>query len=474
MSLFDLSSIQLTPLSIFLATAALGGWIMMNAFLGRRYVKGKKLDDWEKRAIAAGIGLLFEGTLFLPPLILVNFWLGLPVNILYVASAFFLSVSFGVIFQFKYGEKKDKTKQGFQKGAKSILTFSVFCYSLTLVFVSSVGLGAFLYSKFTFLMISNVWGTFTILAIILYFIFCSGVLFTWLFVLNVSSFNQWRINARQVIRKRGFLFICLFILTVFMAGFLIPPIDAQFALLTPKVIEEKPAYSPQMTSISLFINSSRQINEVISNFSSFVLMERDYKVQIPVSRSLESIIIKNPSNVGCKIGDKNNYSVMPESTIDIEEIAINIPSGVSYKALLKDPKDPSSEVWALLISFDGFSGNSFWANITYWQEVDLTKNLHIPTYQIGIEDLGNGTWMETHTLAINNENNESLWIPYLYCDWFSMNYVQTNTTVVYLNGHIQPANEIINLHQLYVNNFVSSLRVTNLTFTFLDNQNPIW
>ena len=449
----------------------------MNAFLGRSYVRGKKLDDWEKGVIAAGIGLLFEFTLFLPPVILVNFWLPLPLNIFYFTAVLFLATCFAILFRFLYGEKKTKTKLAFQKEAKSILNTAVFCFSAATVLICSLAIGVFFYSKFTFLLISFIWGPFVLWTLLCYFLFCGGVFFTWIFILKVSSFDQWKINVNQAFRKHAFRRICLFMIALFMIGFLLPSIDANFALLTPKVFENKPNYSNLMSygtnfASTLFINSTRQDKRVFSNFSSYVLMENDYKVEVSSIRSLQSVVINNPSNVACKIG--NDYFLNPPSLYGIQRFSLNVPNGVTYQPLLKDPSNSSSDIWGILISFDNFAGHFFWVNITYWQEIDLSQNIQIQPYVINIQDLGNGTWMETHTLVIDNSSNSSLWIPYIAYDWLSMGYVIQNSTVVYINGNIQPFDRINGLYELQLDFNTFSQKVTNVTYTILDNAYPSW
>lgn len=473
MEITDLLTIS-SPYAITVISAYAGGWVLTNAFFGRKIITGKKLDEREKLFIPLLIGLLFELCLFLPPLILINFWFTLPLDLFTCAAILFIATCGGVLFQFLYSE--DHSKLAFQKQAKPILSFAVFCFSSLVIFVSSLTLGIFLYNRFTFSIIISVWGNFTLWSYGCFFMFTAGAILAWIFVLRVSSLDKWIADMRKVFKtKKRSIFILMALLII--AGFALPPIDASCALATPKVIEEEATFSGMASSGDYFsgviyINSTRYYNEVLSNFSSYVLMESAYKVNIPSFRSLQAIIIENPSNVGSKIGDC--YTFKPTYINDVYVFSIDVPDDVSYKPILEEPTEPSSDVLAIIVYFNNFIGQSFWVNITYWQEVDYTQSLSTNPYNIVIKDLGNGTWMETHTLEIGNNCNGDFWIPFIDYDWFFKDYVQRDSVIVYVNGHIQPFSELLNIRKLAIRSEAYGQKTTNLTFTFLDNAYPNW
>ena len=203
-------------------------------------------------------------------------------------------------------------------------------------------------------------------------------------------------------------------------------------------------------------------------------MSRTYNITVPsLFATLSSLYIGNPSNVSFLIGQ---YSPsFPNSIVDCEKLYVTLPENVTYSPSFLGPPN-ANKVTGLTVSFGNSTNESdFSANLTYWQKVDSIENVEINYQNLTDTDLGNGTWMETHTIIVKNNSNDPLWLPTLDYDRFMMQYVIRNSTRVYWNGNLHPEDELLGdaTTTLYIGAFLSPQTTFNITVTYLTTQQPI-
>lgn len=107
MDVLDIWQIVSNPQIWPLFLTFVGGYIMMNVFIGHSRLKDS-FSELEKILIAFGVGFLFEYFLFFPPVVLANFWYPFLPSDPYVTSAIlFCSVSAAILFYAIYDERKE-------------------------------------------------------------------------------------------------------------------------------------------------------------------------------------------------------------------------------------------------------------------------------------------------------------------------------------------------------------------------------
>jgi hypothetical protein len=311
-------------------------------------------------------------------------------------------------------------------------------------------------------------------------LFASGVYLIWVFVLRISHRTLIKPVGNPIVyllkNKKAVERSLTVVGAIVIASLLIVPVDIQFALFTPNLAQGNEVISPAMSHGDgydkiLFINATRGAkNNVSATCRYYALMSTPYSITLPTFRFLSLVYIDNPSNTSFMVGQ---YSPsLPDATDNWKRIYLTSPSNVTYETNLANAPE-ANKVLGLVISCANYSGDaSFSVNLTYWQEIDPIKNVEVQYNNLTFTDLGNNTWLETHTIEIYNHSNDTLRIPAMEYDQFNFEYVIRNSTTVYQNGTIIPYAELIWPTRLGLYLMIPALSSSNVTMTFFATRNP--
>lgn len=473
MDVLDFWQILTNPQIWPLFLTFLGGYVMMNVFLGHSKLK-KDFSELERILIAFGIGFLFVYFLFLPPVAMLNFWFPFLGENAYVISAIlFCAVASSALFYAIYEERREK----FIEAAKKILLGSIVPFSFLIVLILTVGFAALSwYPSYIVTLISYSWNSFMLLSLASFLMFTCGTFFLWIYVLKLRLRESFKDQTRRILKRRATIGASIVLIAVLVMGSLIVPLDKTFVLFTPHMQKGPESLSDEMAMGKgyekvVFISVRRGPRDNISStYEYYALMSTSYEITVPRFRLLSSLHISNPSNASFLMGEY--YPSLPNAWEGWRKIWVAIPNNVTYKPNFREPPF-ASEVSGLTISFGNISGGSrFFANLTYWQEISFIKNVEIEYHNLTFADLGNGTWMETHTIEIRNNSNDTLDIPALEYDYFNFDCVIRNSTSVYFNGNVRPYAELVGPTRLALPVWAPAQMASNLTITFLTTENP--
>jgi len=472
MSLSDILQVFTNPQIWPLFLTFLGGYVMMNVFLGRNRLK--KFSELEKILIAFGIGSLFEYFIFYPPVALFKFWFPSLVDNVYMTSAFiFCIASAEALFFAIYGERREK----FIERTKRILMILLVSYSYFAVVAMIIALSIVSwYPHYDAKLISNSWGIFAFSAFLSLGSFFVGFFFLWVYVLKLSL-RRFKDKIMKSFTKRSVFRSLLMISLVLIIGVSIVPLDMQLGLFTPRMQAGEEAFSSKMRSSSgftkvVFINATRgPSGNASATYRYYALFNKTYEITLPALQLLSSVYVDNPSNASFAIGQY--YPGLPDPTEDWKNIYVTTPDNVTYQADMTESPLLGSIVAGLVFSFGNYSDNrSLAVTLNYWQEIGSIDNIRIDYGNRTFSDMGNGTWTETHTIKITNNSNDTLDIPAMEYDWFISDYVIRNSTRVYLNGTLRPYSELFWSTRLAMDVFVYPGTVSNVTISFLTTSNP--
>jgi hypothetical protein len=477
MNIIDLWQIVTNPDLYPLFLTFLGGYVMMNVFLARKKVTDS-FSELEKFLVAFGIGSLFEYLLFLPLMSMATFWFPSLNNGIQVSSALLFCLTSVVFLSCViYGSSREVVI----KKTKNILPLLTWVVSLLMVSVLIVTVVAHgLYGNYTLALISNGWAAFSILSMASFALFASGVYLIWVFVLRISHRTLIKPVGNPIVyllkNKKAVRRSLIAVGITVMAAGLIVPLDLSLVLFTPHLTQGKEAISPAMSHGNgydkiLFINVTRgPRNNVSATYRYYALMSTSYSITLPTFRFLSSVYIDNPSNASFMVGQ---YSPsLPDATDNWKKIYLVNPSNVTYEANLASAPE-ANKILGLVVSCANYSGDaSFPVNLTYWQEIGPIENLKVDYKNLTFTDLENDTWLETHTIEIDNHSNDTLWIPAMEYDQFNFEYVIRNSTAVYQNGTAITYAQLIWPTRLGLNLMIPALSSSNVTMTYLATRNP--
>lgn len=248
MNIIDLWQIVANPDLYPLFLTFLGGYVMMNVFFARKKVTDS-FSELEKFLVAFGIGSLFEYLLFLPLMSMATFWFpSLNAGIQVSSALLFCLTSVGFLSCVIYGLSREVVI----KRTKNTLPLLVGVVSLLMVFILIVtNVAHILYANYTLTLISNGWAAFSILSMVSFALFASGVYLIWVFVLRISHRTLIKPVGNPIVyllrNKKAVKRSLIVVGTTVMAALLIVPLDIQFVLFTPSLAQGKEVISPAMS-----------------------------------------------------------------------------------------------------------------------------------------------------------------------------------------------------------------------------------
>jgi len=224
---------------------------------------------------------------------------------------------------------------------------------------------------------------------------------------------------------------------VFSIILLIPlfivPADTSVGLFIPQYREGPETLSQDYGFVSekiyLFIFSERLTpNITITKTKFFKLFQKPYTINPALFPLLNKIRIPNLTNI--TVGSTGSPRLTSTSVDFYEEqvasvyVSLNETLGDIYEFIPFDYNFSS-------IDFDiNKIEEPFNANITYWKQVD-DVDIDVTTAKPSYQDMGNGTWLETYSYLIENNEDVVLEILALDFDRFMYEVVDTETTKVY-------------------------------------------
>ena len=481
MEITDIWQVVINPQLWPLFLTFLGGYVMMNVFIGHDRLKKQQFSDLERLLIALGIGFLFEYFLFLPAVLLVSLWVpNLGENAYMVSSILFCSVSAGALFQGMYDEARD----GSINGAKGILMRAIVIFSLVVSLTLCIGWSvSFWYPHYILSLIWKGWSSFIQLSCISFLLFLAGTFFLWIYVLRFSptflksSPGQFLADLKhRLLKKRVLLRASAVVIVISAVGFSIVPTELSLGLFTPHMQKGPEMFSSALAAGNgfwkvLFINATRGPgNNISAVYEYYALLSTTYNITLPSHGLLSSVYVDNPSNASFSLGQY--YPSLPSSTDTSMKIYVTIPDNVTYNAVIQ--KTPSLEniVTGLVFSFENFSGKSFLATLSYWQKINSVNNVAVEYGNLTFNDLGNGTYTETHTILIKNNSSDYLFVPAFDYDRFSFDYVVRNSTAVWMNGSLILYAQLVWENRLALDVSAPPNTLCNLTVSFQTTRNP--
>lgn len=216
---------------------------------------------------------------------------------------------------------------------------------------------------------------------------------------------------------------------------IIVPIDIRFGLFTPSIREGKEEFSHAFYDVSdvnfLFLYSDRITpTTILSECRFYRLAQRQYVIYPAKIPLLSAICIPNPTNIS--VGGTGNPSIgatsSDKSTKNLGSVYVTIDNqgNVNHSFV------PTSYNFTHIEFESPGVYESFVANVSYWRFVE---NLNISvTTESQYSNLGNGTWLETYTFTIMNNEAVPLEIMTLDFDRFIDSVVNITTTKAYSQG----------------------------------------
>lgn len=451
----------------------LGGYVMMNALLGREKVT--ELSELEKILVAFSIGALFTFTIFLPIVLIASFWFPYSGDLSMVASMLLIVASV-VVLAYNAIESK---KIDFQETTDRVLSLAIIPFIL---FVASslaieVGIQLF-YPEHTTYLIAKNWSSFRDLSIVSLGLYSGGTFLFKIYICKSAEFLEAK-NIEIMLKKRFIqTFLVAIPIIIIITSLVLIPLDATFGFFTPRIIEGEESFSPQLSFGQdnyrvVFIDAIRgRGGKIDSTYRSYSLLEKKYEIKIPSIRLLSSIYISNPSNTSYLI---NEYSQsLPNGYEGWERIRVLIPENVTYGSIPKNDLNNEESASAFTIIYDEkMDKSSFFVNFSYWQEVGSTEKIVVNYKDLIFTDLENGSWMETHIIEVLNHSNDTLYIPAVDYDRFNFDYVIRNSTLTYFNDELRPFSQLIRPIRLgFMDVYISPQEMGKITITFLTNRNP--
>jgi hypothetical protein len=480
MEITDIWQVVTNPQIWPLFLTFLGGYVMMNVFIGRDRLKKQQVSDLERLLIALGIGFLFEYFLFLPTVFMISLWVPyLGENAYMVSSILFCSVSAGALFFGMYAEGRDSSIDG----AKKILRIAIVIFSFVVALTLSIGWSVSFW--YPYYILSLIWKgslSFMQLSCISFLLFLAGMFFLWIYVLKLSpaflkSFPRQLLAdmKHRLFKKRVLLRAFAVVIIVSAVGFSIVPIELSLGLFTPRMQKGPEMFSSALVAGNgfqkvLFMNATRGPgNNVSSVCQYYAFLNTTYNITLPSRGLLSSVYVDNPSNASFSVGQY--YPSLPSPTDTSMKMYVTVPDNVTYDAVIQQTPSLENEVTGLVFSFGNFSGNAFLATLSYWQKISSINNVTVEYGNLTFNDLGNGTYTETHTILISNNSSDLLFIPALDYDRFNFDYVIRNSTTVWMNGSLIPYAELVWQNRLALDVSAPPHTLCNLTISFQTTRN---
>ena len=280
---------------------------------------------------------------------------------------------------------------------------------------------------------------------------------------EVKDFIQ---NFNRSVRKLRKKLPAVMILLILAFPAVIVPMDLHFGLFTPSYQDNGETFShayPFTASdiLYLFIYSTRvSPQNVTSEYMFYQLAQTQYTIYPAKLLPLSNLIsIPNPTNI---TSTGTGQALLPSSIVP------NANLGSSYLNVSQNINDTfvpdSNNFTSINFNLTGIK-EPVTANLTYWKLVN--PNVVITTLKPEYTNLGNGTWLESYTYMISNNEKLPLTISGLEFDRFDYQVVNATSTQVYLDG-----NEIYETYFVYHNLMLGTIlpnftgNQVNVTVTF--------
>ena len=215
----------------------------------------------------------------------------------------------------------------------------------------------------------------------------------------------------------------------------------------------------------LFIHAERISKDYISVvYRFYALMNKSYQITPPKLPALSSVYINNPSNTSFLEGETRPFVSFSEAW---KRVWVDAPENVTHEFYsIQLPKIGTRVLGIIISSANYTSKDSFKANLTYWQEISQPIHIQIDYLSPTYTDLGNQTWIEKHTIMIQNNSNDTIHIPAFEFDRFNYASVNRNSTKAFQNGSLTYS-ELVWPYRLALYTYIYPGHSMNLTITFL-------
>jgi hypothetical protein len=243
-------------------------------------------------------------------------------------------------------------------------------------------------------------------------------------------------NFSSCVRKLRKRLPAFMILLMLAFPAVVVPMDLHFGLFTPSYQSNGETFShayPFTSSdiLYLFIYSTRMSPQnVTSEYMFYRLAQTQYTIY-PAKLPLSNLIsIPNPTNI---TSASTGQPFLPSSDVpnaNLGSCYLNVSKNIGYTFV------PKSYNFTIIDFNVTGMGEQVTANLTYWKLVN--PNVVITTLKPEYTDLGNGTWLESYTYLISNNEKLPLDISGLEFDRFNYQIVNATSTKVYLNGNEVP------------------------------------
>jgi len=275
--------------------------------------------------------------------------------------------------------------------------------------------------------------------------------------------KEWKQKTKLVRNK----FPASLILGLLLITIAIVPVDIATGLFIPTYHEGGESFSHSYYDVSdeiyLFIYSERiDPNTIRSECRFYRLAQSQYTIYPAKLPLLSTIRIPNPTNITTGSTKRPSITAISSdsstNSLGNVHVSINTSKNIEY------------EFFPLTYNFTdiefGFAEVSepFVANITYWKFLE-NVNISVTTLEPQYTDLGNGTWLETYTHLITNNEEGSLTT--LALDFMRFNYAVVNatTTKVYSQGQEWYTSFVYENWRLGIWSTIGSGFTLNLTIT---------
>ncbi|MCW4017989.1 MAG: hypothetical protein NWF00_04835 [Candidatus Bathyarchaeota archaeon] len=448
--------------------AFLGGYVMMNVFLGRDRVV--RYSELEKVLIAFGFGMLFWGSFFLAPTLAASVWFIFPAGIspLTLSAIIFCLISILAL----PSAVKPVPSEAVKRLTLLVLFIEIFVIWVFSFFFTSAFAGLRLYEFGIFWFLYWNWASFvTYLWMALALSIC-GTIFLWVYLyerLNVTLHNPFKKatlpKLKRILGSRFFLVYLVSIPLILLAGFSAVPVDRSLHVFTPGLIGHTELV-PSTDNIA-YLHLTRNWDDVSVSFSYYSLYSTSEEISQPfIPWGLKSVYLANPSNASLWIRDLTGVTSAIIS--DWPPLQIDVPVGVTYEPIYE--QEGFSEVSAVTVSFGNYSGSSkFLVNFTYYQKSDTSSTFSVERNQLEIVDLGNGTWLETIGLQIRNNSPVRVQIPGVKYD----HLYYANYTQIYDNETARPYDSLLSQRDMALFAVVEPNSAKNITMVISQTKNPL-
>jgi hypothetical protein len=442
----------------------------------------ESLVAYEEKAMTFGIILLY--VLCYLPIRLWSYWAqgkGLdPTNWLVAEALVYPFILIVIIFVLTYVFGTNLMKATIRLLRKLSVPYLV-SFGVVVLVILVLNLMILLYPESTRFFFLNAWRDFLVICVLSLAIASITIFLSYFPLLQyfaklqnpeyvTNPAKDMRRLVQEWMQKIGLLqkkFPATILLGLLIVTIAIVPIDITTGLFIPTYHEKGESFSHSYYGISdilyLFIYSERISPDTIrSQYRFYRLVQCEYIIDPARLALLSTIRIPNPTNNtrGSAEDPKINAisSDVSTTTLGSVHVSVNTSKNIDYRFI------PLEHNFTHIEFEFSKASEPLIANISYWK---LLENVNvsmttIPTYT----DLGNGTWIETYTYLIENNEEVSLRTMALDFDRFMYTVVNKTTTKVYSQGQEQPPAFFVSNTKLGIWLTIGSGYTLNLTITF--------